>query len=88
MGRGLHAACMRSSSNEINLTWTTYRTLSTQPFKLCEVAVFQRGVGHSSCTWGAKQIAEQGFISFSHDIDSPESYRDRKEIQMFRYSVS
>jgi hypothetical protein len=55
MGHGLHVAYMRPSSNEINLTWTTYRTLSTQPFKLCEVVVLQRGAGHSSCTWGAKR---------------------------------
>jgi hypothetical protein len=55
MGHGSHAACMRSSSNEINLTWTTYRTLSTQPFKLYEAVVFQRGAGHYSCTWGDKR---------------------------------
>jgi choline kinase len=27
-------------------------------------------------------------MSFSHDIDSPESYRDRKVIYMSRYSVT
>jgi hypothetical protein len=58
MGRGLHAVSTRSCSNGSRLTSMTYRTLSTQPFTLCEVLVFRRGAGHSSCTWEAEQSWE------------------------------
>jgi hypothetical protein len=68
MGRGLHATYMRSCSNEMNLTWTTYRTLSTQPFKLSEVVVFQRRAGHSSCIWGAKRETEFYFGWSRHQL--------------------
>jgi hypothetical protein len=56
MDHSLHAACTRSFSSETSLTWTTSRTLSTRPFKLCEVLVFQLVAGPSSCTWEAEQV--------------------------------
>jgi hypothetical protein len=56
MDHSLHAACTRCFSSETSLTWTTYRTLLTQPFKLCEVLVFQLVAGPSSCTWEAEQV--------------------------------
>jgi hypothetical protein len=56
MGHSLHAASTRFFLSETSLTWTTYRTLSTRPFKLCAVLVFQLVVGPSSCTWEAEQV--------------------------------
>jgi hypothetical protein len=55
MGHGLHAVSTRFCLSGCNLTSMTYRTLSTQPFKLCGVPVFRRGAGHSLCTWEAEQ---------------------------------
>jgi hypothetical protein len=55
MDHNSHTACTGSFLNETSLTWTTYRTLSTRPFKLCEVLVFQLGAGPSSCTWEVKR---------------------------------
>jgi hypothetical protein len=56
MDHNSHTVCTRFSLNETSLTWTTYRTLSTRPFKLCEVLVFQLVAGPSSCTWEADQV--------------------------------
>jgi hypothetical protein len=56
MDHSSHAAFTRSFLSKTSLTWTTYRTLSTRPFKLCEVLVFQLVAGPSSCTWEADQV--------------------------------
>jgi hypothetical protein len=56
MDHSLQAASMRSFLSETSLTWTTYRTLSTRPFKPCEVLVFQLVAGPSSCIWEVEQV--------------------------------
>jgi hypothetical protein len=55
MGHGLHAVSTRFCLSGSRLTSMTYRMLLMRPFKLCEVMVFRRGAGHSSCTWEAEQ---------------------------------